>query len=167
MSFLAPVKLFKKYLDVCYSFHACKFNDKLVFTLTICFWSSDGMYPIFEPGQKIFSNNNSNDWENLNRDLWVGINFIEEKQWYCSLLIKHTGVLNASWAEGRMWAISICSCPCLLSLVCTHLWNYIVCNLIKLGLKHHWIDLDQTCLHNKNDETIKLGQILGKPFIAD
>lgn len=31
----------------------------------------NGMYPIFEPGQKNFSNHNRNDWDNLNRELWV------------------------------------------------------------------------------------------------
>lgn len=30
-----------------------------------------GMYPIVEPGQKVFSNDRYSDWENLNRDLWV------------------------------------------------------------------------------------------------
>ena len=29
------------------------------------------MYPIFEPGQKKFSDHNNNDWDSLNQDLWV------------------------------------------------------------------------------------------------
>lgn len=29
------------------------------------------MYPIFEPGQRVFSSN-GNDWDTLNSDVWVG-----------------------------------------------------------------------------------------------
>lgn len=29
-----------------------------------------GMYPVFEVNQRIFPSNN-NDWETINRDLWV------------------------------------------------------------------------------------------------
>jgi len=29
-----------------------------------------GMYPVFEVNQRVFPSNN-NDWETINRDLWV------------------------------------------------------------------------------------------------
>jgi len=29
------------------------------------------MYPIFEPGQKKFSSNSNNEWDKLDRELWV------------------------------------------------------------------------------------------------
>lgn len=31
-----------------------------------------GMYPIFEPGQKVFASDSFNDdWESLDREIWV------------------------------------------------------------------------------------------------
>jgi len=31
------------------------------------------MYPVFEPGQKVFLSDRCNDWEKINRELWVCI----------------------------------------------------------------------------------------------
>lgn len=49
-------------------FNFLKFSDKVI---NGSHQAVNGMYPIFEPGQKNFSNHNRNDWDSLNRELWV------------------------------------------------------------------------------------------------